>query len=72
MKIDTVMNTAVDTAVTSTALVTIPVVDIEQGKAMVIALASSVVVQLAIKGLRWLVSRFSLFGGEKDGKGPDG
>lgn len=66
MKIDTAINTVVDTAVTSTALVVNPVVDIEQGKAMIIALASSVIVQLAIKGLHFVMSKISKIGNKND------
>lgn len=59
MGIDSLSRTALDTAVTTGVLINDSGLDLQGSKAMILALATSVIVQLTIKGLKFLVSKIS-------------
>lgn len=66
MRYQDLANTAIDTTITTGALVTSSSVDIQEPKALIIALATSVIVQLTIRGLQWLGKKIGNIGNKKD------
>ncbi|MGJ1351991.1 hypothetical protein ACR79P_06470 [Sphingobacterium spiritivorum] len=62
MDFKTLANTGLDTVITTGALVSSPSVDIQEPKALILALATSVCVQLAIRGLQWLGKKIANIG----------
>lgn len=68
MQIQSIQDTALNTAIGTVAIVGAPtaIVDIETAKATLIALASSVLFKLSVSGLKWLSGKVSKIGKKDD------